>query len=42
MIGPTLTGRFLVVGIMRIEGSVWRLVTAYWNDDGRAQRLYEG
>lgn len=42
MIGPTLRGRFMVVGIRRIEGNEWQVVTAYWNDDGRAQRTYEG
>jgi hypothetical protein len=42
MIGPTLSGRFMVVGIRRIEGNEWRVVTAYWNDDGRAQKEYEG
>jgi hypothetical protein len=42
MIGPNLSGRFLVVGIQYVVNERWRVVTAYWNDDGRAQRIYEG
>lgn len=42
MIGPNANGRLLVVSIQQIEGPNWRLVTAYWNTDGRARRLYEG
>ena len=42
MIGPSASGRLLVVSIQQIEGPNWRLVTAYWNSDGRARRVYEG
>ena len=38
MIGPNRAGRFLVAGIQQVEGTTWRLVTAYWNTDGRAQK----
>jgi hypothetical protein len=37
MIGPNEHGRFLVVSLMHLEGQTWRLITAYWNDDGRAR-----
>jgi len=40
MIGPNNAGRFLIAGIQHVAGSNWRLVTAYWNDDGRAERQY--
>jgi hypothetical protein len=42
MIGPNRRGRFLWVSIMQVTGTEWRLITAYWNNDGRAQRAYEG
>ena len=42
MIGPNRNGRFLIAGIQHIGGHQYRLVTAYWNDDGRARRIYEG
>ena len=41
MVGPNRYGRFLVVGIQRIDGNDWRVVTAYWNTDGRAEKIYE-
>jgi hypothetical protein len=40
MIGPNRSGRFLVVGLAHVAGTEWRLITAYWNDDGRARRAY--
>jgi hypothetical protein len=40
MIGPNRDGRFLVVGLEQAIGPEWRLITAYWNDDGRAKRTY--
>ena len=40
MIGPNLRGRFLVAGIMHVVGDEWRLITAYWNTDGRAEEIY--
>lgn len=42
MIGPNRRGRFLVAGIQHLTENNWRLVTAYWNDDGRAKRDYLG
>lgn len=41
MIGPNRAGRFLVAGLQQITETQFRLVTAYWNNDGRAQRIYE-
>jgi hypothetical protein len=41
MIGPNRDRRFLVVSITHQEGTTWRLITAYWNGDGRARKIYE-
>jgi hypothetical protein len=41
MVGPNRQGRFLVVALAHVDKTVWRLITAYWNDDGRARRIYE-
>lgn len=41
MIGPTASGRFLVVGIMpEGEDGLWRLITAYWLGTRRARLIY--
>lgn len=42
MIGPNLAGRILYVGIQNVQADEWRLVTAFWNDDGRGRRFYGG
>ena len=41
VIGPNRRGRFLIVGLQQVTETQFRLVTAYWNNDGRAQRIYE-
>ena len=42
MIGQTFAGRWMVVSTQPIEEAVFRVVTAYWNNDGRAAKLYGG
>jgi hypothetical protein len=41
LLGPNKAGRFLLVPIAPVVGSRWRLISAYWLDRRRGQRLYD-
>jgi hypothetical protein len=42
-LGPSLSGRYLTIAIAPLEEEgYWRLITAYWLDERRGRRLYEG
>ena len=41
MIGPNRSGRFLLVPIRQVEGADYRLISAYWLNERRGQRIYE-
>lgn len=40
MVGQTSAGRWMVVSIQPFRESAFRVVTAYWNNDGRAEKLW--
>jgi hypothetical protein len=43
VLGPNLAGRYLTIAIAPLEEEGdWRLLTAYWLDERRGRRLYEG
>jgi hypothetical protein len=43
LIGPVLSGRFLLVAIEpEDEDGDWRLITAHWLQETRARRIYGG
>jgi hypothetical protein len=41
MIGPNERGRFLLVPIQHVRGSDYRLVSAFWLNRKRGERIYE-
>jgi uncharacterized DUF497 family protein len=41
MLGPNLSGRYLLTAIAQIDEGVWRVVSAYWLRSTRGRRLYE-
>jgi len=42
MIGPNLSGRYLLTAIAHVVDEEWRVVSAYWLRSRRGRRLYEG
>ena len=40
MLGPNDRGRYLLVVIAQVEGDLWRVITAYWLQQRRGERLY--
>jgi hypothetical protein len=41
MIGPNRSGCFLLVPIRHVEGTDYRLISAYWLARDRGQKIYE-
>ena len=40
MLGPNRAGRYLYVPMIEVSPGLWRVITAYWLSNRRAERLY--